>query len=120
MSMAVTDLIQKNKQRLTAEKAHLEKLLSRVADKDAAGRDFHAKYPDFGSDAESNAAEVEAYQVNIAEGYDLEERLRAVEEALKKIADGTYGICSVGGEKIPDARLEAVPEAQTCVKHGQN
>jgi len=116
--MVTKDLIQKNKERLTQEKTHLEKLLSRVADKDSVGGDFHPKYPDFGSDMESNAAEVEAYQTNIAEGNDLETRLRAVEQALQKIEQGSYGICSVGGEPIPDARLEAAPEAQTCVEHG--
>src|SRR3989344_8913231 len=109
--------IEKNQQRLEQEKARLEKLLSNVAVADKAAGDFHAKYPDVCNDEESNANEVEQYAANIAEGHDLETKLHQVEKALGKIANGTYGICAVGGEEIPVERLEAVPEAETCVQH---
>jgi RNA polymerase-binding transcription factor DksA len=46
-----------------------------------------------------------------------EASLREVEEAMKRLDKGTYGVCEVGGEKIPDARLRALPEARTCVQH---
>lgn len=35
-----------------------------------------------------------------------------IEEALKRILDGTYGICELTGKRIPAARLEAVPWAR--------
>jgi len=38
-------------------------------------------------------------------------RLRAIERALQKIEDGTYGLSDLSDEPIPKARLEAVPEA---------
>lgn len=41
------------------------------------------------------------------------ERLERVNRALQKIADGTYGLSEVSGQRIPQQRLEAVPEA-TC------
>lgn len=41
----------------------------------------------------------------------LGRRLRAVERALEKIEEGTYGICDVTGEAITPRRLEAMPEA---------
>ncbi len=44
--------------------------------------------------------------------------LAAVEEiddALRKIERGTYGICESCGELIPSARLEALPYARLCV-----
>ena len=41
----------------------------------------------------------------------LRRRLRAVERALQKIEEGTYGTCDVTGEAIPPQRLEAIPEA---------
>jgi RNA polymerase-binding transcription factor len=40
-----------------------------------------------------------------------ESRLRLVERALEKIAEGTYGLSDASGEPIPKERLEAVPEA---------
>jgi DnaK suppressor protein len=38
-------------------------------------------------------------------------RLARVERALQKIADGTYGISDVSGQRIPNRRLEVMPEA---------
>lgn len=116
-SMANKGLIEKSKKRLLAEKQHLEQLLSRVAKKDEKAGDFHARYPEFGSTEDDNAAEVAAYETNLAEEYDLEQRLRRVEVALGRIAAGTYGVCQAGGEMMPVARLEAVPEAENCVEH---
>jgi len=42
---------------------------------------------------------------------------RAVEalDALRRIRDGTYGICADCGKRIPAARLQAKPEATRCV-----
>lgn len=38
-----------------------------------------------------------------------------LEEALKRIKKGTFGICKVCGQLIPKARLMAVPTATKCV-----
>jgi DnaK suppressor protein len=43
------------------------------------------------------------------------ERLVRVERALKKIAEGTYGYSDVSGQRIPDDRLEAMPDATTTL-----
>jgi DnaK suppressor protein len=40
-----------------------------------------------------------------------ENRLRAVERALQKIAEGTYGLSDASGKPIPQERLEKTPEA---------
>ena len=42
--------------------------------------------------------------------------LPLIEAAIKRIADGTYGICEECGVNIPRARLNAVPFAHLCVK----
>jgi DnaK suppressor protein len=39
------------------------------------------------------------------------ERLTLIERALAKIANGTYGYSDESGERIPDERLELMPEA---------
>jgi DnaK suppressor protein len=41
--------------------------------------------------------------------------LARVERALAKIADGTYGLSDVSGARIPDGRLEAMPDASNTV-----
>ena len=45
---------------------------------------------------------------------DLEE-LRAIEAALLRIADGTYGTCAVCERAIDVRRLEAAPHAERCL-----
>ena len=42
-------------------------------------------------------------------------RLARVERALKKIAEGTYGYSDVSGQRIPDDRLDAMPDATTTL-----
>lgn len=42
--------------------------------------------------------------------------LREIDDALARIANGTYGICESCGEPIPLARLEVIPYARRCMK----
>jgi len=42
--------------------------------------------------------------------------LQAIEEALKRIDAGTYGICRDCGEPIAEARLKAIPWTRVCIK----
>jgi DnaK suppressor protein len=46
-----------------------------------------------------------------------EQHLSAIDAALKRIDDGTYGTCRVGGEEIPAERLEAIPWTAVCINH---
>lgn len=54
------------------------------------------------------------------------EKLVLIDEALKRIDDGSYGICQVTGEKIGEERLRAMPftklsiEAQEEMERGGN
>jgi RNA polymerase-binding protein DksA len=51
--------------------------------------------------------------------YTLEENsgqvLSEIDAALKRIDDGTYGICTVCGKEIAPERLEAYPWASLCI-----
>jgi DnaK suppressor protein len=40
--------------------------------------------------------------------------LRAIDEALARIRDGSFGICKACGHHISKARLEAVPWTRLC------
>jgi DnaK suppressor protein len=40
-----------------------------------------------------------------------------VRRAQQNVTDGTYGICEVCGEPIPEERLEARPWVTRCVAH---
>lgn len=43
-------------------------------------------------------------------------QLQKIEDALEKIARGTYGTCDICGQKIPWERLEAAPESTLCLR----
>jgi RNA polymerase-binding transcription factor DksA len=44
-----------------------------------------------------------------------EHLLQAIEGALHRMDDGTYGTCAVCGRRIAEERLEAVPWATMCI-----
>lgn len=43
------------------------------------------------------------------------QQLAAVDGALVRVAEGTYGVCDVCRHRIAPERLEAIPWAATCV-----
>jgi DnaK suppressor protein len=45
-----------------------------------------------------------------------QDALYEIEEALKRIDGGTYGVCEMSGKEIPAARLEALPFARLTVE----
>ena len=47
----------------------------------------------------------------------LEAEIGDLDAALRKIDEGSYGICEVCGKEIEPDRLEAVPGTRTCIEH---
>ena len=41
--------------------------------------------------------------------------LQAIEGALRRIDEGTYGVCRDCGEEIAEARLTAIPWTRVCI-----
>ena len=78
-----------------------------------ASRDSNA---DDEHDPEGATIAFERAQVD-ALAADVAKRLAEIDAAERRLADGTYGICVVGGEPIDEARLEARPTATTCLAH---
>lgn len=69
------------------------------------------------ADENEAADKLEAYTENRAISETLEIRYNAIQRALEKIEDGTYGVCEIGHEPIEEARLNANPAARTCEAH---
>ncbi len=78
------------------------------------------KVPEFGSDIESaddapeEADEAEELSANAGKAAALRERRDAVEAALRKIAEGTYGFCERCSQPIDNAVLGVDPESRWC------
>ncbi len=72
-----------------------------------------------GEGGESNSADLATDYNALETNFSLAARegkyLVYLEEALKRIKKGTFGVCKVCGELIPKARLMAVPTATKCV-----
>jgi DnaK suppressor protein len=46
-----------------------------------------------------------------------EHLLNEIDQALKRIKDGSYGHCEADGEAISTERLDALPWASRCIEH---
>ncbi|MFQ5953156.1 MAG: TraR/DksA family transcriptional regulator [Candidatus Omnitrophota bacterium] len=54
------------------------------------------------------------FSLELAEGE--RERLYALDDAIKRIDEGTYGKCDSCDGSISKQRLKAMPQAQNCIK----
>lgn len=62
------------------------------------------------------AQESERREIGFATRDLLVERALRLKAALDRLREGDYGLCVECGERIPAARLRALPEVQTCVR----
>jgi DnaK suppressor protein len=65
---------------------------------------------------EEEAAEAAELETRLEMEKRIKEQITAVERALDKFDKGTYGICDSCGQPIEAARLEALPQANLCLK----
>lgn len=69
------------------------------------------------ADPNVGADRVEDWEAKRATLAQLETRYNNINRALKKIEDGTYGVCEICGEEIETDRLDANPAARTNKAH---
>lgn len=99
------------------ELTHLMKVATDQGSLDEAQGDSAgevAAYDQHNADIATDTLEREL-DLSVRDG--AEARLQDVDRALDRIEKGTYGVCPVCNERIPDERLEIVPEAEFCVEH---
>ena len=111
-------LIEELKLKLVKEKEDLEKMLGSFAKKDShSPGGWRTEMPKFnGGHLEEESDEVEKYQNLLSQEASLENRFKEIEEALKKIKTGKYGICENCKKRIEIERLKTYPAAKTCLK----
>lgn len=114
MSLDTTILAQL-KASLLEEKSRLEDELSRFAKATGVPGSYETQMENIGTDQDENATEVEEYVDNLALESNLEGQLKDVNDALKKMDEGTYGICEKTGKEISLDRLKVYPAARTAL-----
>lgn len=104
------------KQRLEAERARLwdekNKVSSRAHRRDGDELSAESQYDDHIAELGTDAFDRER---DLASLDSLESVLEEVEIALRKIEEGTYGVCDACGKPISAVRLEALPYASLCL-----
>jgi DnaK suppressor protein len=97
--MSTEELLEQERKRIRSKLAHLYETLRSTID----------------PDIEDAASELEEQEHARALVRELEGQLSSLDLALKKVEQGTYGICERCGQPIDPARLEAVPETTLCL-----
>lgn len=113
--------IEEFKTRLEKERDILEQELSALGKRNPTNpNDWEPMKPageETSADSNDNADITEAMHENNAAMNELEARFSNVMRALKKIEEGTYGMCEISEEPIEIDRLNANPAARTCMQH---
>ena len=92
-----------------ALKARLSELTGRVAQIDSELR------KPLSADSEEQAIELENQDaLGTIENSEIQE-IHQIKAALKRIAEGTYGVCAQCGADIEPKRLMALPTAARCI-----
>lgn len=110
--------IQEMKTALEKERAEIQEELNSVSGPDKGDHvpgDRAATFPNYGNDAigenTASPAEVSEYEANLDITSVLSARLKKIDTALERIAQGTYGKRKDGGMLAED-RLRANPAAE--------
>ena len=93
---------------LQEERDRLRDQLQRLGHGESGSLDFDENF------ADSGQVTAERGEVDALSGQ-LTETLQDIEDALAKFDAGTYGECESCHQRIPEARLEAMPAARLCI-----
>src|SRR5215831_14835139 len=103
------------RERLNAERAEVASLLKDAKSAGAEDREAEGETGDMADSAQPLTAQ--GMDDAIAVG--LQDRLAAIDRALRRLDEGTYGRSVQSGQPIPDARLEADPAAELTVEEAR-
>jgi DnaK suppressor protein len=109
---------QQARTRLQAERAEVADLLAgteSAGQQDRADEDEEAEF----GDAADAGLYLTAEAMDDSTAETLRDRLAAIDRALKRLDDGTYGRSVRSGLPIPDERLEADPAAELTIEEAR-
>ena len=89
----------------------LDDLTSRLNDIE---KDIHHKESPVSADFAEQATESENAEVLAALEDETSATIANIKNSLKRMEEGSYGICAVCGIDIPDERIKALPYTDKC------
>ena len=108
------------RQRLEEERARLEGLRSSFADEHLSDESEGESISELSSIDQHQAdvgSETFEREKDISILEQVEAELDDVEHALRRLDEGSYGICEACGKPIPEERLQALPATRFCLEH---
>ena len=106
---------------LTEERARVQRALTHLEDEHSGS--IEDETDELATAADNHMSDMASATLDREIDYSLEanseQHLAAIDAALKRLDDGTYGKCVVGGEDIGEERLEAMPWASLCIDHAR-
>jgi len=91
-------------------------ILGNMSEKLAAEKEEKTSYiKEPGDDADESAA-LREQELSLVFSDRDRRKIMDINDALKRISDGSYGICEECGEEIPIGRLEIMPFAKYCIE----
>lgn len=104
------------KKELLARREQIISSLEDISQADTHEADnLGSKFPEYGDKPDENAQEISDYSTNSAAEKVLEKTLEDIDGALKRMENGTYGVCKYCGQMINPKRLQARPVASACM-----
>ena len=59
---------------------------------------------------------IQTWELNLALFQRTRDKEESIRAALRRIAEGTYGVCQRCGKRIDRDRLEIIPDASLCIE----
>ena len=104
-------LLLKEREQIGGDLSHISantlKRSQRDSSGDLSGYSYHM------ADMASDDAERD---FSLGRATDEQKMLYSIDEALKRVEDGTYGACLTCGKPIPKKRLKALPYTEMCIE----
>jgi len=106
--------------RLEEERTQLEAQLTTIVEESFAASQSDMS-GDVGLDDESADAGTATFEreKDLSIENNVRDLLQKIERALRRMDEGSYGICDICGKPIEKARVKALPYVDLCIKDAQ-
>jgi len=106
------------RKRLESERERLQSLVSALYAEPASDAEEGEPFTDGAAEQHPADMGTETFELekDMSIRNNVEAELADVERAMRRVDEGTYGVCESCGRKIPAQRLEAIPATRFCIK----
>jgi DnaK suppressor protein len=116
MGRGTVNQLSSARERLLEQRAALQVQLGRLAATLSAATGSQALEGTLASHPADEASDMLEAEITLTRSREIQAEVRDIDEALSRIAEGTYGICVECGVEIDPARMRAQPLVTRCIR----